>query len=177
METAGKTVHEVMATERDLENWIGELEVAQAEYETAKADANATSKDAKKTLDKKFADAVEALKSRKFSKAALKDLLAMKKRQDTENSDDLQAKLWGMRALGIKPAQRVFMFDTEVRDEADVLEKAEHIGFDDGKHGRPMDLAYPSNQPIGQRYLKGYQRGQASNVPGADSSKTTAAVH
>ncbi|MBI1213848.1 MAG: hypothetical protein GC190_20495 [Alphaproteobacteria bacterium] len=177
IDTEGKTVHEAMATERDLEHWVGEIEVATDNWETVKADASAARKAGKNAYDARVKEAVLALQSRGIDKAMLLELLAEKKLSDAENSQRQQNKLWAQRALKIKPAQRTFIFPGTVNTEADALERCDKAGFADGKAGRDQDPAYQPNTPQGQSYLAGYNRGVASNVQGADNSETTAAVH
>jgi len=161
-----KTIHQTLATDRDLEFHMGAIKKADDAYKTAKAAAKEKTDAAKATLDEAYATAVDALVSRRITKTLLKEQLAIELRDEEQNRADFQGKLWMLRARGLPVGKQIFMFDEEVRDEEAVLAKADRIGYDDAKLGRNADSAYPASSTVGQSYLRGYNRGSADNLSG-----------
>lgn len=162
-----------LASERDAQHWIGKLKAAEKSKKKAYAEADEIRSDAKTSLDKIYADAADALKSRGVSKRLLKERVDEEARKDDEVTREYQAKIWLGRATQSPWAQQTFQFEGEpVRDANDAKKRARQAGYDASAEGRSsIENPFNANQELSQEFLGGYHEHQAEKVRGMGAKK------
>ena len=100
-------VKENLASEADVKRFFKLIEQQEREFEAFLADIRARKTAEKTKLDKVYTDAAAALQSRGINKRVLRELYEESRRDAQDVRDNLQAKLWAMRACGfIVPEQQ-----------------------------------------------------------------------
>lgn len=160
-------VMEALATERDAQHHFGQIKRAEKAKAKAYEEAASLRTEAKTDLDKVYADAADALKSRGVTKRILHAIYELSNRKQDEAVREARSENWMVRAIGLPCGQMTFLFDEPVKDAADAKAKARQAGFDASAEGKSSaDNVYTGHAELNQEFLAGYHEHQAQAAQG-----------
>jgi ribosome modulation factor len=148
-----------LATEADMQRFFAIVKNAERSYDSFLADQRTAKVAAKSTKDKALTDAADAMKSRGITKQIFRELYEESNRKEEEVTARMQAKLWGMRALGMSVGVQAEM---EFNGNDEALRRARQQGYDAFTDKKPDSAnPYGPSSAGGQKWLEGYNQAGA----------------
>ena len=170
---AGKTVRDNTASEADMRRWFVLIQAQERDYEKVLAEIRSKRQDSKGKLDKIYADAADAMKSRNVTKRVLKALWELSRRDDDEVASEYAASVWAMRAAGMPLGAQLSFWDERLDDPADAYNRAMSQGKTAGLQGVGTEKnPHNGHQLLSQAWMEGWHSGQGELVMVGSASAT-----